>query len=174
VREGIKGALNGDTDTAVTFDGSPSTFVNATRTFDFAAHAPFTVEAWVRLEQPIGAEFETIVGRQDVAWGLFVQSETLRFVRADTSQNQDLVPYDAGPLHGQFKHVVGTFDGATMHLYVDGVEIGATVSNNTIAENEDPLKIGQYLPATLDEVAIYDHALSPDRIAAHHQIGVGP
>jgi len=72
-------------------------------------------------------------------------------------------------------HVVGTFDGSTLHLYVDGGEIG-TPASATLSNNNAPLTIGRWIregavqrfwTGSLDDARIYSRALSPAEIAYH-------
>lgn len=77
---------------------------------------------------------------------------------------------------GRPHHLVGTYDGARGKLYVDAVLVvdfayaggalqyaaGSVCINNRIGDSE------RRIAGTLDEVAIYDYALSADRIAAHY------
>lgn len=69
---------------------------------------------------------------------------------------------------GVFHHVAGTFDGSTMRLYLDGVEVGSLPVSGTIAP---PTFINlsspfETLDGLLDEVEFYDRALTAQEIAA--------
>jgi hypothetical protein len=76
-----------------------------------------------------------------------------------------------------YTHVVGTFDGAMMRLFVDGSEVAATTSNIRMVGNDAKLCIGAYGGITdfyaggLDEVGLYDVALPSARVAAHYKAG---
>ena len=73
-------------------------------------------------------------------------------------------------------HVVGTWDGQTMQVYVDGVP-GVPVSfAGPIGDNADPLSIGvnqstfpgaEHFTGQIDEVAVYGAGLSPQRVQDH-------
>jgi hypothetical protein len=72
---------------------------------------------------------------------------------------------------GRWVHLAGTFDGATMRLYVDGVERGTLSRPGPLKPNAFPLCLGSYEPGhtahfvgLLDEVKLYDRALSPQQI----------
>ena len=64
---------------------------------------------------------------------------------------------------------VGTYDGRSLALYKDGVLVGSS-SDTRGAESADVLSLvgGSDFRGVLDEVAIYDKALAPDRVMAHH------
>jgi hypothetical protein len=81
------------------------------------------------------------------------------------------------PAIGTWHHYAGTLDGSTLKLYIDGLLV-ATASGTAIGTNHptaDPLFIGgkltndpinsNYFFGGLDEVVIYDRALSPAEIA---------
>lgn len=77
----------------------------------------------------------------------------------------------------RWQHVVATKEGDALHLFVDGVLVDST-------ETADPtprglqLVIGQlytdsldrFFVGQLDEIAIYDRALSPSEAARHHDL----
>ena len=70
-----------------------------------------------------------------------------------------------------FHHVAGTYDGATMRLYLNGVEIGSNPVTGVV--NDGPVAEfgwGDYADTesffgALDDLAIYDRALEPGACA---------
>ena len=80
----------------------------------------------------------------------------------------------------QWTHLVGTFDGTTQVLYVNGQMVAsqhAVLSSNTQAPfnigagaNENPSPTF-YWPGRVDEVAIYGAALTTDQVQAHYLLG---
>jgi hypothetical protein len=68
---------------------------------------------------------------------------------------------------------------ADNRLYLDGVDVSGSQSANTMAGNSSDLRFAQqYLGADpidggVDEIAIYNVALSPTTILAHYHLGVG-
>jgi len=77
---------------------------------------------------------------------------------------------------GEVYHLVGTYDGEVARLYVNGVEVASDILGG-IAYGEDDFFISQASPTSLgvlgvvDEVAVYAHALSPERVVAHYDAG---
>ncbi len=67
---------------------------------------------------------------------------------------------------GQWHHVVATYDGANMKLYVNGVLEGVTPSTLAPVKNTSPLQIGgnseqgYWFPGGMDDVRLYGCALS--------------
>jgi len=79
---------------------------------------------------------------------------------------------------GDWHHCAGTFDGATMRVFLDGREIGSLARAGAIAMNPDvPAYIGsssgtsEFYQGALDDLRIYTVALTPDEIAALSEAG---
>jgi hypothetical protein len=75
-------------------------------------------------------------------------------------------------------YVVGTYDGSVLRLYVDGKLVAQQNSTAAIKGGPTPVEIGSFLGregwyGTLDEVAVYDRALSAGTIQAHYKLGSG-
>jgi hypothetical protein len=78
-------------------------------------------------------------------------------------------------------HVALTYDGTTYRLYIDGVADG-TLASATAPKTttSDPMGIGyrsgasnEFFNGVIDEVAVYNTALSAARIAAHSAAAAG-
>lgn len=72
--------------------------------------------------------------------------------------------------------LAGTFDGQTMRIYVNGKEEGSLYRTGPIRPNNFPLCLGSYdenhpahFTGLLDNVKIYDYALSPTEIEQQYQ-----
>ena len=82
---------------------------------------------------------------------------------------------------GAFHHLVGIYNGAAILGYLDGVrDDDGVVSEGTTPDVGDALVVGcRPIDATydfclddwsIDELAIYDYALTPTEVAAHYRI----
>ncbi len=76
----------------------------------------------------------------------------------------------------QWMHVAGVYDGATMKLYQDGVQIVSVAKTGTISQNNDPVWIGAnpddlYMPfkGIIDDVRVYNRAFSATDIHTLYQ-----
>jgi hypothetical protein len=76
--------------------------------------------------------------------------------------------------------VVATFDGLELAVYANGESQGSQTAAFSIAGAVADFVVGaeaggsgNHLAGTLDEVAVYDHALSADRVRAHYLAGRG-
>src|SRR5213076_1255747 len=76
-------------------------------------------------------------------------------------------------------HVAGTFDGATMRLYVNGVEVMSQAQPAALTATAGTLQIGadsytgENFAGRIDEVRIYNRALTAAEIQADMNTGVG-
>ena len=76
---------------------------------------------------------------------------------------------------GQWSHVVGTFDGAAIRIFVNGEQISGEPSAAELADVNEPLRIGQRsaggetFTGAIDEVAIYKDALDYTQVAAPYE-----
>src|SRR5262249_35688123 len=102
--------------------------------------------------------------------------------RWDNNTTAGSVVQSAAPLpFDGYHHVVGVFDGAQLRLYVDAKLEGSNAAVIPIMGTGTPWTIGKQncscdsiaFAGSLDELAIYAHALPDDRVAAHSHAGSG-
>src|SRR4029077_9850703 len=78
-----------------------------------------------------------------------------------------------------WSHLAATYDGATMRLYVNGVQVASRAQTGAIATSTNPLQIGgdsiygQYFAGRIDEVRVYNQALNQTEIQADMNTPVG-
>ncbi|MFQ6041496.1 MAG: LamG domain-containing protein, partial [Candidatus Poribacteria bacterium] len=71
----------------------------------------------------------------------------------------------------EWHFLVGTWDGGTLKLYIDGSLDAEMPCAGTLLTNDEPMFIGarggtqRFLVGALDEIKVYNYALSPDEIA---------
>lgn len=67
-------------------------------------------------------------------------------------------------------HLAATCNGATLRLYVNGVQVSSIAKTGNLLTSTNPLQIdsdsfyGQYFAGTLDEIRVYNRALSASEI----------
>jgi hypothetical protein len=170
-RFGVTSWVPGKFGNALSFNNLDTTYVNVPEHDpDFDMTTGITVAAWVNVTAlPGTTSIDTIVWKQDAFW-----------LRVDLSNegtaNQfDWFIYSAGtweprcasavvPAVGQWYHVVATFDGSNMRIYVNGALKKTVVRNVIISVNNNTVKIGQHHYGKIDEAAILNRALSADEI----------
>jgi len=134
-----------------------------------------SVEAWFRVSQ-FTREGQALVSKGDSAWGLsrYGLTDRITFQTAGVGGDPDLVT--TRPLRDdQWHHVVGVSDGRAKWLYVDGVLDGWVGITGGVAANgadvliaNNPEHPDRAWSGMLDEVAIYDRALTPAEVLGHY------
>ena len=77
-------------------------------------------------------------------------------------------------------HLAATYDGTTMRLYVNGVQVASQAQTGAMAASTNPLQIGgdslygQFFQGTIDEVRIYNVALTAAQIQTDMNTPVPP
>ena len=173
---GAPGALDGDGDTAAVFDGATATVALSGVGVDTRAGAEVSVEFWMRWE---GGDNEIPFGFDGyVVW---VKDGAIGF----NSGNGDLWGTSAAGLEGRWTHVVAVFrsrDVRGSRLFLDGEE---RVLSQVLGSPDDwagvsgearvsgwPNGPGYRFGGALDEVAVFNGALPPARVAAHRLGGL--
>jgi hypothetical protein len=171
--KGVTGALVGDSDTAVTFNGTTQCVTipdaNALDLGDI-----FSLEAWVT-PGTAGVDRQIVSkGSNSYSLRLGTATNSLQLVKEAVS----LIVTSTIVVGAGWHHVVATKFGATVKLYIDGVDVTGTVTNATMADTATLLGIGASVSGTadffngsIDEVAIYCRALSAGEVADHAAAG---
>ena len=79
----------------------------------------------------------------------------------------------------RWSHLAVTYDGATLRLYVNGIQTSSRPTSGIIKRTTDPLWIGgnrpygEYFQGLIDEVRAYDRALSPREVRAEMSTSIG-
>jgi hypothetical protein len=171
VKLGELGALAGDGDTAAYFDGT--SYVDIGDKLDFAGTASLTIEAWVYPQAGNGGYFGK--GMYDQGYkGYFVadNDSTIQWVREGAGVSPPVISFTG------YSHIVGTYDGLNLTLYINGSKAGSKVATNSITDHPNPFTIGQVADwgmfvGWIDEVAVYGKALDATRVKAHYDAGKG-
>jgi hypothetical protein len=182
---GLTGLLDADANTAVEFDGSTCQ-IRPTGAFPtFPGNAPFSIEMWIALSSATNSQYLFMHEDRGAinpinGYALLNSPSGVYFERVKNMAIQSTLH---APLTARQRfHFVGVYDGAALQLYVDGAVVGAAQADATAMPSfTAPVVIGASPMSTvfagglIDEIALYDHALAPPRIALHHQIGtLGP
>lgn len=185
VHPGTAGAIANDSDPAATFDGATG-YVDCGDEFAFAGSQPFSLEAWVRSASMNG--YGGIASREDTSGGppsegylTFVSPNDglYGFQRLD-GDNLTSVTSTSVASASSYDHVVATYDGVDMTLYVNGAAQESLTASFPIAGATNHFVVGaevggaeDFFDGALDEVAVYDHVLSATRVTAHYLAGTG-
>lgn len=176
---GQPGAIQADPDglvnAAALFDGSSGYVQGPTAPVFTSA---ITAEGWFYLTSLPGAEE-----------GIIVQRDGEFILRVDPSAEgkhlsafviiggvaEPRASWSTVPSLNTWYHAAMTWDGTTLRLWVNGVQVASQTRSGSITSSGDRIAIGSssfgtagFFPGTIDEVAVYPTALSAARIAAHY------
>ena len=150
--------------------------------FLFDGNAPFTLECWVLPTRLAGHwtqlfqtdNFDSQARRN--GYTIEYLDDHVHVIRRRDGIEEEAVARDV-MVTGRWIHLAGTYDGASLRMYVDGTVRDTQPSPLAMqSEAGTPFSIsdGEYtLTGPLDECAIYDRALSDERIAEHHAAALG-
>jgi glucose/arabinose dehydrogenase/PKD repeat protein len=177
---GTTWATNGKYGKALNFNGSSSRVTIADAPSLHLANA-MTLEAWV---------YPTVVnsGWRDI---LYKGNDNYYLSATTTSSSR---PAGGGIIGGSYSEVFGTaalpanswahlavtYDGAALRLYVNGTQVSTTAKTGGIATSTNPLTIGsdpiygQYFQGMIDDIRVYDSALTGSQIQTDMNTPVSP
>jgi len=173
---------------ALEFDGSD--YINVPDSSSLNNPSAVTVEAWVKLDSYMSAQ-DMCSAVQKYVWstpgrgGFSLGTANMAGGYSDDGLPAFIIVedenYDAAVSSAQLSldtwyHLVGTYDETTntVRIYVDGEEKDATSFAGELYSAGVSLEIGRDLPlsrwfdGTVDEVRIYNRALSPEEILEHY------
>jgi hypothetical protein len=144
--------------------------------FDFTGSVSLSLEAWVR-PRVIDSIYRRIVSKdvKDPRAGYSLSVVQPDLVRAERYAGGAEVCGVTAPIaRDTWTHVVATFDGTTLRLYVDGNLVRDDCTTAPLPDTATRMTIGvqsdrNYGPfdGAIDEVAVYGHELPGNRVAAH-------
>ncbi len=79
-----------------------------------------------------------------------------------------------------WSYLTETYDGATLRLYVNGTQVASTAHTGSISTSTNPLQIGgdslygQYFAGMIDEVRVYNTALTATQIQTDQATPISP
>ena len=182
----VPGGIVGSTDGAITFAGNSTQF--GTTTVRRWARNTFTVEAWIRTNSTSGGK---IIGFGSSSAGNSGSFDRHLYIGNDGRVRFGIRPgvvrTVASPsslVDNQWHHVVGTFGGGAMTLYVDGLQVDQLTGIRMGHRYEGFWRVGgdslagwpnrpasDYFTGTIDEPAVFPRALTASEIAQRYAIG---
>jgi len=143
-----------------------------------------TIEAWIYLSST-PSDVVTIVskggqGSNSHIWFYYYPSSARLGLEYGNGTTRTVAYYSITPKLNTWYHLVGTYDGTTGYAYVNGLRGNAQTSiTGVLGKNTDWLVIGRYStngsyywPGMLDEIRIYDKAISASQIKDHYYAGL--
>ena len=169
---------------ALKFAGADSgTFVTVESTDELNVNE-MTFMAWINAENWDGTR--QIVGKSvhggctgRAQYGIFSESGTFR-LRFETEAGRMDIDAPSLPPTNEWAHVAVTNDGAKGKIFINGEEVAVGNVSGKLKVNNDPLRIaqdcdreGNIFAGIIDEVRLWNRALSDKEINEFMQIGAG-
>ena len=164
---------------ALSFNGTNAS-VGVSDAADLDLTTGMTISAWIN---PAAAgSWRTVVMKErpsGLAYSLYSDNGASRpsaFVNIGGS-DRNAEGTAAVPLN-TWSHVAATYDGATLRLFVNGVQVGSQAMTGAMAVSTGALRIGgnsvwsEYFQGRIDEVRIYNRALTAGEIQADMNVPV--
>jgi hypothetical protein len=155
---------------ALVFNGT-SAMVTVSNSATLQLSAAMTLEAWVNPVTVSSAWRDVIYKAND---NYYLEGTTMPNGWpgiGETIGTSDVVLYGTGTLPvNTWTHLAATYDGTTTRLYVNGTQVSSQAQTGAFVTSTNPLQIGgdslygQFFHGTIDEVRIYNMALTAAQI----------
>jgi RHS repeat-associated protein len=166
---------------AVGFGGSAAIQPNVQTIGNTTGYTGVSLEAWIDPSATPSSE-EMIAGKNAVLQLSVNPSDALRFLVGNGSSWADqctAASHTVTP--GQWQHVVGTYNGSTVYMYVNGQQLSMScAATGGFGSRNSPLQVGAVGGSTatkftgsIADVALYNQALTQTQITSHYNAGTG-
>ena len=169
---------------ALSFDGSDEYVDLGTSAGNFNNTDSFSVSAWINantLNSTNRCIVNRVTGSPANGWEMRITTANkVRFLLASTSANyngQDTTVLSTNTWY----HVVGTWNGSDAKIFLNGVEdtstpitqnsVGTITGTRTLAVGANAITSSSYFPGSIDDVRIYNRALSATEVSALYNSG---
>jgi hypothetical protein len=164
---------------ALQFNGA--NYIEAPDSSSLDLNSQVTITAWINpssvsaYNRIVAKSYTSNIAPWTMYGLLFDNANHLRLEIATSGTQNAVNGVTTIPLN-QWTFVAETYDGSTMKVYVNGVLDNSTTHTGTIDTNNIPLSIGRsgfgldYFKGTIDEVKIWNRALSADEIKKEYGV----
>jgi len=176
---GATWSAGGHSGSALSFNGTNS-WVTVADAASLDLTTGMTLEAWIK---PTAlSSWRTVVMKEaagDLAYVLYGYDNAPRPATYISVGGQETTGGGAAPAMNAWTHLAATYDGATLRLFTNGVLVSTTARTGAIDTSASPLRIGgngvwgEYFSGLIDEVRIYNRALSQAEIQTDMATPVG-
>ncbi len=170
---GVGHVMNGDNDTAISTTGAASYLRIANNTGLNVGAGPVSVEVWAKRGIVGNVSGYQIFGRGANGYAVGFQANTDKFYFS--KQGVGFIATESGTTTDttDWHHYVATWDGATAHIFKDGVDVTTFIGAQTLTDPTATSYIagnGGTLgyEGALDELAIYNRILDSTEVNIHY------
>ena len=137
-----------------------------------------SLEAWIRpTSLPAAGDFASLVSKPN-SYSLQFNGPRLEFTLIQSGGARQRLQAPAGTVvAGATYHVVGTYDGTSAKLYLNGALAASFAVTGAVSASTTDLTIGswsgpsEFFTGRIDDVAVYPKVLASATVAAHHSTG---
>jgi len=140
---------------------------------DFHLEDAVSMALWIKPEADQPDYAKPFIKQKSGEYPYAIQYSTTQTIRATVNAS---ARFDTTPglenFVGQWGHLCMTYDGSAVILYKDGEEVARIAATGKLQQNDLSLSIGgrlgsgQNFIGIIDDVYLYNHALSPDEVRA--------
>jgi concanavalin A-like lectin/glucanase superfamily protein/Big-like domain-containing protein len=132
-----------------------------------------TLEAWVK--PATVSDWRTVLLKErpgQLAYALYAASDNGRPMTEIAAAAQREARGPSALPAGSWSHVAATYDGTTLKLYVNGTQVATGTTSGSLFNSTGALRIGgntiwgEWFSGLIDEVRVYERALTAAEIAA--------
>lgn len=185
---GVGWTENGKFGKALEFQGTDG-FVRCGKIPQLSENAPnvrMSIEFWAKRTGDGAGVTPGLISQRGQGWGLIWHVGDALYTRVYQSDGKEI---NSGLINdiltvGTWRHIVLTAGESTVNTYIDGKLKKSVPYDGTVltyrpdATNNADLLIGRqtsnFFQGILDEIKIYNQALSPEQILEHYQRGIDP
>ena len=176
------GASAGKFGNALSFNGT-NAWVTVNSSSSLTLTTGMTAEAWVN-PTALGNAYRAVIFREqpgNEVYSLYADQAGSQFPTGEVYVNgyKDANGTAVLPLNS-WTHLAETYDGSSVRLYVNGTLVSTTAAAGSLASSTSPLRIGgnsiwgEYFSGLIDEVRVYNRALSAAEIAQDMTTPISP
>ena len=163
------------------FDGADD-FVNIPDNTLLKGMDELTISFWAKHNTGTFDSWEAMLTKGDTSgsYRIHMSSNYVQWV-VETENGYSPATSNFTPTADVWFHVVGTYKNGSQKLYINGIENGNSTHTGTVKTNTYPVAIGKNSQSTgrnwngsIDEVRIYNRALSADEVTQLYNWAPGP
>src|SRR4029077_20784752 len=153
---------------ALAFNGNTLVQVPASASLNLTT--AMTLEAWVNPSVTPTWWWDVIYKGDDNYFLMASSNADTPALGGTWPSGDDFTTAPSGLIPGVWTHLAGTYDGSVARLYVNGVQVSTLPVSGALTSSSNPLQIGgdsffgQFFNGLIDEVRVYNRALSQAEI----------
>lgn len=145
-----------------------------------------TISAWVRPAVLVSGNWRNVIIKERAGgevYNLYANSDTnapIIYVVKSASPNTPVEAHGTARISlNAWSYLTATYDGATLRLYVNAVQVGSRATTGALLTSTGALRIGgnsiwgEFFQGQIDEVRIYNRALSLAEVQTDMNTAIG-